>query len=560
MARMSILRVGLGLLFLASSFPTPVQTFRPTPSSLPSSLRIQNYLATSSSSLQSKRTASLSVRIEQRQTFIVDGGELQSFLLHNDDEGAASAGRPPEAGCLTFVTGTTPEDARRVIGVPKAVQVEDATQRGNTVEVYAHTLAAIPAAISDGDAMSTAAAAVVGIHCAIPKVEQVGGSEDGVFYSGKAVVMGGNDYADFISDGLATLGIDVSLVSTGGIKARNKQVKVLKPAVGEDELGFAAALGQFDSLIDTLANERKGMRVTSEDRSGGSSVLQLLRARHSCATYISTLTLAQQMIMNDGVLFGPGKAKAYLKSTEALSPTACTPLVPAPGFGASTLQVLLERNVLYPAKNTQLATLARGWTLPVFWEETSWPRDSRGTGERFGLPVAEEEEEDLDAAFRREQAQLSTPRTRVSSEGGMDDKEARRQSQADQKNPYVTQIVGVEGLAETVIAQRRDCVIFVAMRSCRTCKSINSVFTKIARERDGSELLFAKADATGVTGKALGKQLGIVSVPSFVFFRNGVRYGAVSSSKLPSSRFDRALQDLEAGEDFDTALEEEDED
>ena len=81
----------------------------------------------------------------------------------------------------------------------------------------------------------------------------------------------------------------------------------------------------------------------------------------------------------------------------------------------------------------------------------------------------------------------------------------------------------------------------------------------MARERGREDLLFAKADATGPAGKALGKQLGVVSVPSFVLFRNGVRYGAVSTSKLPSDRLDKAMDDLEAGKDFDTSLEEDEE-
>lgn len=51
---------------------------------------------------------------------------------------------------------------------------------------------------------------------------------------------------------------------------------------------------------------------------------------------------------------------------------------------------------------------------------------------------------------------------------------------------------------------------------------------------------------------------GVVAVPAFVLFRNGVRYGVVSTSKVPSDRLDKAISDLEAGEDFDTSLEEED--
>ena len=333
----------------------------------------------------------------------------------------------------------------------------------------------------------------------------------------------------------------------------------MQPAVesGDDEVGFASAIGEFDSLIDTLSNEQRGMIITEEDPAGGSTMLQLLRSRHRCYKYVSTLTHSQQIIKNDGVLFGPGKANTYVKSMESISSNKCQNLIPSPGFGPSTLQILLENNIIFSAKNTK-PTAVRGWELKDFWEETSWPRDNSGTGVRFGLPVPEDE--DLDEKFRIEQLQLRNRRTRVGSEGGMDDEEEQVQSTVDNQNPYVAQIVGVEGLAETIISKRRSCVVFVAMRSCRTCKSINTVFTKIARERDGGELMFAKADATGAVGKALGKQLGIVAVPSFVLFRNGVRYGAVSTSKLPSDRLNKAIRDLEAGKDFDTSLEDEEAD
>lgn len=333
----------------------------------------------------------------------------------------------------------------------------------------------------------------------------------------------------------------------------------MQPSVesGDDEAGFASAIGQFDSLIDTLSNEQRGSIITEEDPAGGSTMLQLLRSRHRCYKYVSTLTQSQQIIKNDGVLFGPGKANAYVKSMESISSNKCQNLIPSPGFGPSTLQILLENNILFYAKNTK-PTAVRGWELKEFWEETSWPRDNSGTGVRFGLPVPEDE--DLDEQFRIEQLQLRNRRTRVGSEGGMDEKEEQVQSTVDNQNPYVAQIVGVGGLAETIISKRRSCVVFVAMRSCRTCKSINTMFTKIARERDGGELMFAKADATGAVGKALGKQLGIVAVPSFVLFRNGIRYGAVSTSKLPSDRLDKAIRDLEAGKDFDTSLEEEETD
>lgn len=374
------------------------------------------------------------------------------------------------------------------------------------------------------------------------------------------MVIGGNDYAVFVADGLATLGIDVSLVSAGGAKSRNEGVNVMSPSElvyneeedDYDEVGFASAAGQFDSLIDTLGNEQ------------GGSVIDLLSAKHQCDKYISTLTRAQQIIKSDGVLFGPGKANSYVKSVESSSTTIpssatkCTIVVPSPGFGPSTLQALLENGVLFSSKNAKAATAVRGWTMKDFWEETSWPRDSSGTGLRYGLPVADEE--DLDERFQMEQIQMQRARVRVGSEvgGGMDEKEVHVQTRVDEKNPYVTQIAGVEGLSERIISERRSGVVFVAMRSCRTCKGINPVFTRMAREGADGDLMFAKADASGKVGKALGKSLGIVAVPSFVLFRNGVRYGAVSASKLPSDRLDKALRDMEAGEEFDASLAEED--
>lgn len=407
------------------------------------------------------------------------------------------------------------------------------------------------------------------------------------------------------NSGLSTLGIDVSLVSTGGAKTKNKQgtcffhfydtfatwllgfhslntlsiskyvstVKVMQPSVavdsgssndeGDNEVGFATAIGQFDSLVDTIANERKGMIITEDNPYGGSSLLQLLQSRHGCGTYVSTLTQSQQIIKNDGVIFGPGKANSHVKSMESIPSKQCMSIIPPVGFGPSTLQVLLENNIIFSSKNTKPIAV-RGWELKDFWEETSWPRDSSGTGVRYGLPVVEEE--DLDELFRIQQMELQRrKRTRVGTEGGMDEKEVQKQTKVDERNPYVTQIVGVEGLAETIISKQQTGVVFVAMKSCRTCKGINPIFTKLARDRQkkssgGGDLIFAKADASGAAGKALGRQLGVVAVPAFVLFRNGVRYGAVSASKLPSDRLDQAIMDLEAGKDFDESLAEDEDD
>mmetsp|Transcript_27733 Transcript_27733/g.53711 ORF Transcript_27733/g.53711 Transcript_27733/m.53711 type:complete len:612 (+) Transcript_27733:160-1995(+) len=604
----------LPLVLLASHDPPTIQSFQP-PSLLPTLLPLRSprtlFPSTSpSTTTTSSATTTALPALSQRQSFLLDGGELESFLLYNPSPQQSSStatataekvfrsprNSPRGIGCLTFVTGTTEEDRdgeapnegggaaktnetrRRIIGVEATSHTaDDSTEKsatdshpsyetislGNNIRVYEHTAATIPEEISDWDAISTAAAAVVGIHCAVPRVGGVGGSEV-EFTSGKAVVIGGNDYACFIANGLATLGVDVSIVSTGGVNVKHDQVQILSPSVDSEEddgeeVGFATAIGKFDSLIDTISNERKGIANLSAT-TGGSTVIQMLRTKNQCHRYISTLTKSQQLIKDEGVFFGPGKANAHVKYLESLSPQKCTTLIPSSGFGPSTLQTLLENNILFSFKNSNKAIFARGWTMKDFWEEASWPRDSSGTGVRYGFVT--EEEEDLDALFRAEQLQMQQRRPDASAERTLDpaeEAELDEQATEDRQNPYVKQIIGVEGLAEHVTSQRKSCVVFVAMRSCRTCKGINPVFTKIAREH-GSNLMFAKADATGGAGKALGRQLGVDAVPSFVLFRNGIRYGAVSTSKLPSEKLTKAIVDLEAGKDFDLSLQEDDDD
>ena len=65
----------------------------------------------------------------------------------------------------------------------------DTTTIDNEV-VYTDTIATIPNGISELDAISTAAASLVGIHhCGVNKVDGVGGSSDG-FYDGKVSLDG----------------------------------------------------------------------------------------------------------------------------------------------------------------------------------------------------------------------------------------------------------------------------------------------------------------------------------------------------------------------------------
>lgn len=186
--------------FFFCTLPFVVTSFQLQPTigvlSKSSLLRKQQQLSTSSSSSTistSKSTTTSKFAVSKQQTFILDGGELQSFLLHTNNNVSPSVKRN-EVGCLSLATGTTPND-ERVVGVVVAPttntpndqeQQYDTISLGNNIDIYKHTMAQIPKSISDNDALSTAAYSLVGIHCALPKVTSVGGGgNDEVFYSGK---------------------------------------------------------------------------------------------------------------------------------------------------------------------------------------------------------------------------------------------------------------------------------------------------------------------------------------------------------------------------------------
>jgi hypothetical protein len=200
------LRGALLLLSVTSSLPHSVRAFlRPIPTPHVVASRVPR---------RQRRGQSFSTNaVSLRRTFVLDGGELQSFLLHTSNKGVAppttSAGRDDEGrvGCLTFVAGTTvvvvddDDDGgddgsstrpRRIVGVMKDEKFDsddyyDSIPLDDDVRVYEHTLAHVPDGVSYDDAISTAYAALVGIHCASPRVVEVGGgrTDDDVFYSGK---------------------------------------------------------------------------------------------------------------------------------------------------------------------------------------------------------------------------------------------------------------------------------------------------------------------------------------------------------------------------------------
>jgi thiol-disulfide isomerase/thioredoxin len=132
------------------------------------------------------------------------------------------------------------------------------------------------------------------------------------------------------------------------------------------------------------------------------------------------------------------------------------------------------------------------------------------------------------------------------------------ENRAIQDNPYVLNVLGVEGMQSEIVDGEMDCIMFMSAKFCKTCRSINPMYTRMARLNQESEnpvISFVKAEASGPMGKALGRYLEVQAVPAFVLFRKGKRFGVpLSVAKLPSRKIDRALELLASGSDWDDSI------
>lgn len=349
----------------------------------------------------------------------------------------------------------------------------------------------------------------------------------------------------------------------------------MKPGVGDDQEGFASAIGEFDSLLDTAYDERGDKKFLPEETLllYGGSVLDLLKSRHNCHRYVSTMTKSQRIIRENGVMFGPGKADDYAKRFEAASFWTSPDVQPMPPLTdlGQTMQSLLENDIVFSEQQrkklyAKSSKLVKGWSLADFWEQSTWPRDSNGgANTRFGLPTKDDpnlEDDDmlLEAPLRRLDNRKFVPDNMMEEE---EDASSKTKTAAAPKNPYVQDVIGVRGLEDDIMAQKKDCLIFLSAKFCKTCKTLNPQYTRMARlakesESPNASITFVKAEASGPLGKPLGKFLDIDAVPSFILYRKGQRFGIpLSVSRLPSDRINRALELLVSGEEWDDSILEE---
>ena len=225
------------------------------------------------------------------------------------------------------------EKGTQIIGVEvppsssDTVTVDDDSQEIISVDdedlhLYKDSIAVLPPKVSPADAISTAAASLLGVHCSGIRSRRRKRNE-----KEKIAIVGGGEHATFLARALVVVGNEVALVSAqppwslptpseidvsskGG---NNSVAEVLPPAVGGMSLRFAAAIGEFDTLMDTLGDEA-GMGNARSVVDGGRSsddgrFAKQLEELHGCTNYLSTLTRSQQYVLKEGLLFARDKGR-----------------------------------------------------------------------------------------------------------------------------------------------------------------------------------------------------------------------------------------------------------
>ncbi|GAX16655.1 hypothetical protein FisN_23Lh215 [Fistulifera solaris] len=465
------------------------------------------------------------------------------------------------AAALCFATGTT-EEGDRVVGL----------RNNASRQLYPSSVARIPPKVSDQLAAQTMQFAWAAVHCLLPTIADIGGSLQSSMISTESItvaIIGSNDYAQMAARALAALKCQVHVITTKSLKFSERNISVTSPS--ENEMGFAAKLGKFDALLDTLGDESPSSMASFSEE----TVIDLLKSRHNCQQYVSTVTRQQQLFSEAGMLSGPGRAKAHVEKLAG----AQLPQPPAPKQLGTTIQSLFEAGFTWPANKTPTSTVqqddftatVRGWTMGDYWESSTWPRDIESNA-RFGFPTTsfslwmeeteDEEEEGLMVVrntspllnMLREQKNSpirdKTPRSKKPvSEAAAAAKERQEQ------NPHnILQFQGVRGLQDYIVDGELTGCVFLSAPFCRTCRYLRPQYQRLSRLQKGKrDIVFCQADATGEIGKELGRYLGVDAVPSFILFRKGQIYGfPLAVTKFPSPVLDRALQSLESGKDWDS--------
>lgn len=540
--------------------------------------------------------------VAERQYALLDGAEWRSLVGSRLSPpwggggaarrgGRSSSGRSSgDFGLVSIAILRDRRDPdRRVVALGA-----DNDDSGASVRVFRQSMAKIPdgkrkgGGVSNRDAASTMLNALVVAQTLAELRAQdagIGGLEKGETTAAEeaafpfhVLVWGGTERGQQLSKAFSALGCKVSLVTTTS-NLKVPSVSVVPPSVGELEVPVCSSLSNFDAFVDTLGEENyvpefinlldddspyeEDLWDEDEDDDEDDeyapfrgSVRRLLQQRHKCNVYMSTLPESQILVEKEGLLWGPRKADDYAKRQNQEQTSSIRKINslfrPPAGLGA-TVQKLLEKGCTMatnPQMHQQLSSsnlFVRGWSLKDSWESTTWPRDST-TNVRYGLPtisdimVDEDDDNDDDVDD--------------------DDDIGSSRSVRGKGNPYIVKISGVQGLQQQIVDKEETCLVFLKAPYCRTCRYLAPKYQRMARlnaeekqQNNRRGIIFCEADTTGRIGKELGRTLEVESVPSFVLFRDGKRFGQpLGISRLPSKPLQKALELLRTGQPWDDSL------
>ena len=372
---------------------------------------------------------------------------------------------------------------------------------------------------------------------------------------------------------------------------------------GKDEpalLGFATVVDQFDVLIDTIGNELSNSVIQENLKANHNChiylstisesqriILQngLLFGPNQSKEHLQKLTTSVNSNINNGRKNGP----AYF---------------PTPFGLGTTVETILQNGIVLKPQQPVNNVFVRTWSLKDFWEYTTWPRDATTSNSRFGFPsdVSDSNrkyygsELDNDDDDDPSTTMISAPPLRANPGRDMfrtrpenfeidddddDDQNAGLGSvgrTTGSNDRYVMDVSSVNDL-KLIVQNEMTCIVFVSAPFCRTCRYLKPQFVRMAREHctktnngnnnkvlgsnqhlndvnDSAALLdstvegqtkdafmFIKAEASGQTGKDIGRALGIDTVPTFILYKNGRRYGTpiTSVTRLPSKDLDDTI-------------------
>lgn len=100
--------------------------------------------------------------------------------------------------------------------------------------------------------------------------------------------------------------------------------------------------------------------------------------------------------------------------------------------------------------------------------------------------------------------------------------------------PLVAEVSTI-GFPETVVAAGLPVVVFFHNRRCAVCKLFTSVMEELAKEFIG-RVTFVKVDADAES--SLTRAFGICSLPSLIFYRNGLPKDLLAGQKSKADLLD----------------------